>query len=150
MNKKLMALILAIVVVLVGVGVLLIFNNKTSESGNNDNKNNQFQNNNNNEDNNDSNKISSSGNTAIIYFSATGTTENVAMTLQSATSGDIIEIIPREKYTTDDLSYNNDDCRANKEQKDSSARPKIANKINIEEYDTIYLGYPIWWEMFQK
>ena len=147
MNKKIIILITAIIVGLVGVGALLMFNDKPSESDNNSHSNNQFQNNNNNttENNDDNNKISSNGNIAVIYFSATGTTENVAMTLQSATNGDIIEIIPREKYTSEDLNYSNDDCRATKEQNDSLARPEIANKINVEEYDTVYLGYPIWW-----
>ena len=80
----------------------------------------------------------------VIYFSATGTTKNIATRIADKLASDIIEIVPKEKYTSADLNYNSD-CRANREQNDSSARPEIENEINIDEYDTIYLGYPIWW-----
>lgn len=53
--------------------------------------------------------------------------------------------ITKEKYTSSDLDYNNDNCRANNEQNDDNSRPEISNKINIDGYDTIYIGYPIWW-----
>ena len=82
--------------------------------------------------------------TAIIYFSATGNTKKIANYIKEETSGDLIEIEPKEKYTSEDLDYN-DDCRANKEQNDDKARPEIANNIDVDKYDTIYLGYPIWW-----
>ena len=82
--------------------------------------------------------------TAIIYFSATGNTKKIANYIKEETSGDLIEIEPKEKYTSEDLDYN-DDCRANKEQNDDTARPEIANNIDVDKYDTIYLGYPIWW-----
>lgn len=55
-----------------------------------------------------------------------------------------MEIIPKEKYKEEDLNYNSD-CRANREQQDSKARPEIENTINITKYNTVYLGYPIWW-----
>ena len=80
----------------------------------------------------------------VIYFSATGTTKNIATRIADKLASDIIEIVPKVKYTSADLNYNSD-CRANREQNDSSARPEIENEINIDEYDTIYLGYPIWW-----
>lgn len=84
--------------------------------------------------------------TAVIYFSATGTTKDVAEIIARETGASVFEIIPKEPYTSDDLSYNNDSCRANREQNDSSARPEIANDLGeIKEYDKIYLGYPIWW-----
>ena len=82
--------------------------------------------------------------TAIIYFSATGNTKKIANYIKEETNGDLIEIEPKEKYTSEDLDYN-DDCRANKEQNDDKARPEIANNIDVDKYDTIYLGYPIWW-----
>ena len=59
-------------------------------------------------------------------------------------NSDIIEIIPKDKYKPEDLNYNSD-CRANREQNDSKSRPEIENAIDIRKYDTIYLGYPIWW-----
>lgn len=80
----------------------------------------------------------------VLYFSATGTTKKVAEKIATKSNSDIIEIIPKEEYKSEDLNYNSD-CRTNKEQKDSNARPEIKNKIDISKYDTIYLGYPIWW-----
>lgn len=83
--------------------------------------------------------------TAVIYFSATGTTRTVAEKLKTVTNGMLIEIVPREPYTSADLNYGNDDSRANKEQNDSSARPEIKNQMDLSSYEVIYLGYPIWW-----
>ena len=96
------------------------------------------------EDNTNVSDTSSNSKVSVIYFSATGNTKNVAQYIKNETNGDIIEIVPAEKYTSEDLSYNND-CRANKEQQDKNARPKIANNVDITSYDTIFLGYPIWW-----
>ena len=82
----------------------------------------------------------------VVYFSATGTTKALAETIAETTGADIIEIVPEVPYTIEDLSYNNDNCRANKEMNDESVRPAIAGSIeNIDEYDTIFIGYPIWW-----
>ena len=89
--------------------------------------------------------MNSNSKIAVVYFSATGTTETVAKYIEEATKGVIFEIVPSSKYTSDDLNYNNNNSRANREQNDDSARPEIANKINIDIYDTIYLGFPIWW-----
>ena len=86
----------------------------------------------------------SGSNSLVLYFSATGTTKGIAERITKNSNSDIIEIIPKDKYTSSDLDYNND-CRANKEQNDNKARPKIKNKIDISKYDVIYLGYPIWW-----
>ena len=83
-------------------------------------------------------------NSLVLYFSATGTTKSIAERIAKESNSDIIEIIPKEKYKSEDLNYNSD-CRANKEQKDSKARPEIKNKIDINNYNKIYLGYPIWW-----
>lgn len=87
---------------------------------------------------------------AVIYFSATGNTKQIAEYISEITDSDIIEIIPKEEYTEADLSYNNDDCRANVEQNNSTSRPEISNTIEIDNYEIIYLGYPIWWAMFLK
>lgn len=84
-------------------------------------------------------------NAAVIYFSATGNTEQVAQTLADKTSADLFEIEPEEPYTDADLDYNNDSCRANQEQNDPNSRPAIAGEtLDLSGYDTIYLGYPIW------
>lgn len=85
-------------------------------------------------------------NVLVAYFSATGNTKTVAEQIADVTGGELYEIEPAEPYTSEDLDYNNDDCRANLEMNDDTARPEIAVAIeNIEQYDTIYLGYPIWW-----
>lgn len=91
------------------------------------------------------NKVSEDSKSLVLYFSATGTTRGVASKLASASNSDLIEIIPKEEYTSADLSYGNDDCRANQEQNNENARPEISNNLNLEQYEIIYLGYPIWW-----
>ena len=82
----------------------------------------------------------------VLYFSATNNTEQIAKYISEITSSDILEIIPKDVYTNEDLDYNNNNSRANREQNDKNARPKISNKLDLENYDIIYLGYPIWWE----
>ncbi len=148
MNKKTLLVIIGVLVIgVIGVigGVYLMtrpndeLNNSSTEQ---DTLPNQQEDNNSekkNDDNNSNQKI------AIIYFSATGTTKNVAEYIKNTTNGDLIEIIPKEKYTDSDLNYGNNNSRANKEQNDSKARPEISNNINTDSYDFIFLGYPIWW-----
>ena len=91
-----------------------------------------------------SDEIKTNSNSVVIYFSATGTTKKIAERIATQLNSDIIEIIPKDEYKSEDLDYNSD-CRANREQNDSKARPEIKNTIDISKYDTIYLGYPIWW-----
>lgn len=82
----------------------------------------------------------------MVYFSGTGNTREVANLLAKEANADIFEIIPENMYTADDLNYNDDNCRANQEMNDDSARPAISNDLSVvSEYDVIYLGYPIWW-----
>lgn len=102
------------------------------------------ENTNNSNSNNSSSKIKENSKSVVLYFSATGTTKSIAQRIANELNSDIIEIIPKEKYKSEDLNYNSD-CRANREQNDSKARPEIENTIDITKYDTIYLGYPIWW-----
>lgn len=83
--------------------------------------------------------------TLIVYFSQTGTTKQIATYIENALYADIYEIIPEISYSEEDLNYNNNSSRATVEQNTPTARPTISNSIeNIEEYDTIILGYPIW------
>jgi len=154
MNKKIIALIGAVIVIAtIAIGFMVINANKKSSETNNNNSSNSptnsgiNENNNQNEENNkeSNNNQTSSKKVAIIYFSATGTTASVAEYIKDTTNGDLFEIEPKEKYTEADLNYNNNNCRANKEQNNSSARPEIKNNINTDSYDVIYLGYPIWW-----
>ncbi|MCD8151421.1 MAG: flavodoxin [Clostridiales bacterium] len=81
----------------------------------------------------------------VAYFSCTGTTEQIAEWIAEETGAELYEIIPDTPYTEDDLNYNDSSSRANQEQADSSARPAIAGSVeNMENYDVIFLGYPIW------
>ena len=83
---------------------------------------------------------------AVVYFSGTGNTREAANLLVKEADADIFEIIPEDIYTSDDLNYNDDNCRANQEMNDDSARPAIRNDLSaVSEYHVIYLGYPIWW-----
>ena len=88
---------------------------------------------------------SSSSKTAVVYFSATGTTKKIADMIAKELDADIYEIVPKVEYTSEDLNYNDNETRATKEQNDDNARPEIKEIPNLKEYDTILLGYPIWW-----
>ncbi len=152
MNKKIIVIFSIILVVLIVLGLYFVLTNNSENNQNNESNNNQNNNeqNSNQDDGQDINVPSSGGDSAtgesvVIYFSATGNTERVAGYIQEITGSDIIEIIPADEYTNADLNYSDDDCRANQEQNDDSARPEIANEIDVDSYDTIYLGFPIWW-----
>lgn len=87
----------------------------------------------------------------VAYFSATGTTKGVAEKIAQGLNADLFEIVPAQPYTDEDLDYGNDQSRTSIEMNDPSSRPEIANTIeNIDQYDTIYLGYPIWWGQAPK
>ena len=82
----------------------------------------------------------------VVYFSATGNTKAVAETLTELTGANIYEIVPEQPYTDEDLNYNDRTTRATVEQNDPDARPAIQGSItDFEQYDVIYVGYPIWW-----
>lgn len=82
----------------------------------------------------------------VVYFSATGRTKKVAENLAKAVSGDLFEIVPKQKYTDEDLDWTNPKSRSSVEMNNLSYRPEILNKLNnIKEYDSIFLGFPIWW-----
>lgn len=91
------------------------------------------------------------GGVLVAYFSATGNTEGIAQHLQSILNADLYEIVPEVPYTDEDLNYSNDSCRANQEQNDPAARPAITGTLeNPEDYDVVFLGYPIWWGQAPK
>lgn len=84
-------------------------------------------------------------NVLIAYFSATGNTKGVAEKIAEITGGDLYEIVPAEPYTSEDLDYGNDQSRTSLEMDDPSARPEIGSEtVLMEEYDILYIGYPIW------
>lgn len=85
-----------------------------------------------------------------MYFSVTNKTKKLATYAQEHLQSDIFEIVPKVEYTSADIDYNSD-CRANKEQNDDKARPEIKYTISdISKYDTIVLGYQIWWGQAPK
>ncbi len=87
----------------------------------------------------------------VAYFSATGTTKGVAEKIVQGLNADLFEIVPEQPYTDEDLDYGNDESRTTIEMNDDSVRAAIADPIeNIDQYDTIYLGYPIWWGQAPK
>jgi len=92
----------------------------------------------------------SAGNVLVAYFSVTNNTKRIATYAQAYLDSDAFEIVPAEPYTAEDIDYNSD-CRANREQNDLNARPEIKYTIpDISQYDTIVLGYPIWWGQAPK
>ncbi len=84
--------------------------------------------------------------TLVAYFSATGTTMEAATQLAKAANADLHEIIPAVRYTPADLNWRDKKSRSTLEMEDKSSRPAIANRVeNMEQYDTVFVGYPIWW-----
>ena len=82
----------------------------------------------------------------VAYFSATGTTEKLAKNLAKVAGADLFEIQPKQPYTDADLDWTNPLSRSTVEMKDMSSRPAVANRVaNMQEYDTIFVGFPIWW-----
>lgn len=82
----------------------------------------------------------------VAYFSATGTTANVAEKIAQILNADLFEIKPKEKYTSSDLNWRDKNSRTTKECNNPSLRPEIENKVeNFDGYETIFVGFPIWW-----
>ncbi len=82
----------------------------------------------------------------VAYFSASGTTANVARNMAAASGADLYEIVPAQPYTSDDLNWMNKKSRSSVEMNDPGSRPELQNHgANIDQYDTIFVGFPIWW-----
>lgn len=84
----------------------------------------------------------------VVYYSATGTTKDVAENIADITDGDLFEIKPKDPYTDEDLDWTDDNSRVSKEHEDESLRDVklVSTKVdNWDSYDTVYIGYPIWW-----
>lgn len=95
--------------------------------------------------------VTSAPRVLAVYFSATGNTKSLAEKIAAAAEADLYELVPEVPYTSEDLNYSNDTCRANLEQQDENARPALTPlAVNIDDYDTIILGYPIWWGTLPK
>lgn len=83
--------------------------------------------------------------TAVVYFSATGTTRQMAEKAAKAINGDLFEIVPEKAYTAADLDWHDKKSRSTIESNDPKSRPALKNKIDVKDYDTVVLAYPIWW-----
>ena len=88
------------------------------------------------------------GNVLVVYFSATGHTESVANDIAEATVGDLFEITPADPYTDEDLNWSDENSRVSREYADESLRDVELTTTEVEnwdDYDTVFIGYPIWW-----
>ena len=120
--KKILFIILGILII--SAGVVFALNNNTKVNAD----------------------TSTNKNVLVAYFSATGTTKRVAQNLGKATGGDLYEIKPVKAYTSADLNWHDENSRTSVEMNDQKSRPEIVTgDLSIENYDTIYLGFPIWW-----
>ena len=82
----------------------------------------------------------------VAYFSASGVTGKVAEVLAKAAGADLHEIKPAVPYTSADLNWMDKKSRSSVEMADPSSRPEIAKKVeNMDQYDTVFVGFPIWW-----
>ena len=144
MNKSVIGLIIAIIVIVAVMAGIVIYknvntDNKLKENINNEENTIEAENNN---TTNSKNKI------LVVYYSAQNHTKSVAERIAKNLNADIFEIIPEDVYTSEDLNWNNSNSRVSKEHEDESLRNvKLKNtKVNNwEEYDTVLIGYPIWW-----
>lgn len=148
MNKKIMALIVAIIILaILGVIVFMVTNSNSSNQENaNTTSNVQSSNTQNvvnvNNDENNNNPTTHTGNVLVLYFSQSGNTEAVANFIHDAVGGDIVKLETETPYPSD---YDELVDYAQEEQREN-ARPALSTRIdNIDEYDTIFLGYPNWW-----
>lgn len=91
---------------------------------------------------------SDTGNVLVVYYSATGNTAEVANEIADITGGDLFEVEPVEPYTDDDLDWTDDNSRVSQEYEDESLRNVELVSTDVENwdsYDTVFIGYPIWW-----
>lgn len=138
MNKKLMGILL-IFVMMIGLTACTNSTERTSDESNTKSESTEEE---------TTNNTKSSGKTLVVYYSATGTTKKVAELIAEKTSGDLFELVPVKPYTDEDLDWRNDDSRVSVEHNNEDDRNvELESTIvpNWDTYDTIYIGYPIWW-----
>ncbi len=93
-------------------------------------------------------ETASGGKTLVVYYSATGSTKAVAEKIAKNLNADTFELVPEKPYTSADLNWNDENSRVSSEHSDESKREVALVKStpdNWEQYDTVYVGYPIWW-----
>ena len=92
--------------------------------------------------------VTTTGKTLVVYFSATGTTEGVAQAIADTVGADLFEVVPSDPYTSDDLNWPNNDSRVSREHNDEGLRAVALESTDVDgwdDYDTVFIGYPIWW-----
>lgn len=127
MNKKTIGIIIIIVVIISVLLAVFLLNKKTNKT---------------------TNIISSNNKILVVYYSAQNHTKSVAEQISKKLNADIFQIEPKEEYTNEDLDWTNSNSRVSKEHEDESLRNvelKTTEVPNWDQYDTIILGYPIWW-----
>lgn len=88
------------------------------------------------------------GKTLVVYYSATGNTENVAKIIAEKTNGQLFKIEPKDTYSGDDLDWTNENSRVTREYENESERNVELVSTNVDDwntYETVFIGYPIWW-----
>lgn len=134
MNKKMIIGIVAVIIIaVVGIGGYFLLSN-------NDNQDNETAK--------DDTTSTSNGKTLVVYYSASGSTKKVAEEIAKNLNADLFEIIPEDVYTSEDLNWTNDNSRVSREHNDESLRNvklKTTKVDNWDNYDTVLIGYPIWW-----
>ena len=149
MNKKVVVGIIVVAIVIVLGVTAYFFLSDRSENNNNQTPDNSLNNGNNNTSTDNGNtNVASDSNVLVVYFSAQGHTEEVAQQLAANLNGDVFEIVPRDEYTSDDLDWTDDNSRVTREHEDESLRniELVSTTVdNWENYDTVLIGYPIWW-----
>lgn len=156
MNKKIIVLIVVIILLAIIGGVIYftIQNSNESENANNNQENlaeqteTGNQTSNSVETENEDNTTAGTGKTLVVYFSAQGHTEEVANKIANNLGADIFELEPVDAYSSDDLDWTDSNSRVSQEHEDESLRniELVSTSVeNWEDYDTVLIGYPIWW-----
>ena len=150
MNKKVIIGVVAVLIIAVVAVLGYSFLSNDSDDNNVNNNTNNNSNNNSTTDENitDDNIGSGTGKTLIVYYSATGNTGGVAERLAENLNADTFEIVPSDPYTDEDLDWTDDNSRVSREYNDESLRDvELENTTvpNWDTYDTVLIGYPIWW-----
>ena len=150
MNKKVIGIIIAVILVCVieAVTLFALNNRNDNENTNNNSTSNETSNNNENENEESNNEATVGSKVLVVYYSAQNHTEAVAKQIAENLDADIFEIIPKDVYTTEDLDWTNSNSRVTKEHDDESLRNielETTDVPNWEDYDTVLIGYPIWW-----
>lgn len=141
MTKKVKVFLIVLVIIIADVGGYLVYNSQkvsTTEEKEVTKVTNKST----------TKNVQGNGKTLVVYYSAQNHTKDVAQKVAENLGADLFEIEPKEKYSEDDLDWTDDDSRVTKEHEDTSLRNvelKTTEVENWDQYDTVFIGYPIWW-----